>query len=63
MSLASGTKLGPYGIVAPLGAGWETCIARGINRGCADGSANGPRLGLVNHVKLSPHAALELLAI
>jgi hypothetical protein len=34
MALPSGSKLGPYDIIAPIGAGeWEKCAAPGI-RGC-----------------------------
>jgi hypothetical protein len=32
MALTNGMQLGPYEIIAPLGAGgWEKCIGRGIH--------------------------------
>jgi len=32
MTLTAGSKLGPYEILGPLGAGaWAKCIARGIH--------------------------------
>ena len=38
MMLAAGTKLGPYEIQSPLGAGgWERCIGGGMAELCAIG--------------------------